>query len=475
MSIMKEYVHLPEFPVIICTMCKYGVVRDHIEAHFTGESHKKLGKAKRAELVAEIARIDGLISNEAELEQREFPFPPPTSALILALGEPQTNGLRCTFRLDNAECGYICCSLRYMRKHELKAHGWKSERKGGRPRKDGTSTTVDVPWTAGVHCQRFFNHGPKSRYFEVRPVAETRREFRLASRADQFEAKKQALLEAIQKAEKEEDRKIVEPDEAKEPSPWLRRYHAIREVVGLEALFEANKKEFNKETQMPFDSWMDSTTVERYTEVCKQVLCFIFWAEKQEPDQRPPYGLTGRQQIMIESVQASIEKLIRWKADRQSQNEDSEDENEDENRDKNEKDDDIESNEEIEFMKTIQRDILRLWITLLNHPLQDNGYKSVLISAMAIVGIREDGGWLDAEDYTPKYSAVIKMSRLMVIQEACQRQREAIQQRQEHGYSLKEAQHDAQQAGYGYYHLVHKLTHAFMTMAHDGRDPTPMQ
>ena len=45
------------------------------------------------------------------------------------------------------------------------------------------------------------------------------------------------------------------------------QYHAVREVVGQQAMFEANKKEVNKETTMPFDSWMDITTVQRYTKV----------------------------------------------------------------------------------------------------------------------------------------------------------------------------------------------------------------
>jgi hypothetical protein len=45
----------------------------------------------------------------------------------------------------------------------------------------------------------------------------------------------------------------------------------------------------------------------------------------------------------------------------------------------------------------------------------------VLISRLVILGIREDGGWLDAEDYTPKYSAVIKLAHLMVVEEAYER------------------------------------------------------
>jgi hypothetical protein len=52
---------------------------------------------------------------------------------------------------------------------------------------------------------------------------------------------------------------------------------------------------------------------------------------------------------------------------------------------------------------------------LLNQLLQDNEYKSVLISGLAMLGMREDDRWLDAEDYTPKYSAVIKLARLIVV------------------------------------------------------------
>jgi hypothetical protein len=44
-----------------------------------------------------------------------------------------------------------------------------------------------------------------------------------------------------------------------------------REVVGLEALLEANKKEVERETQRPFNSWMETSTVHRYTEVWKQM------------------------------------------------------------------------------------------------------------------------------------------------------------------------------------------------------------
>ena len=66
-------------------------------------------------------------------------------------------------------------------------------------------------------------------------------------------------------------------------------------------------------------------------------------------------------------------------------------------------------------MGRIQRQVLQLWIALLNQPLQDDEYKSVLISGLAVLSIREDNGWLDAEDYTPKYLTVIKLAWLIVV------------------------------------------------------------
>ena len=95
----------------------------------------------------------------------------------------------------------------------------------------------------------------------------------------------------------------------------------------------------------------------------------------------------------------------------------------------------------------------------------------MLISGLAILGMREDDGWLDAEDYTPKYSAVIKLARLMVVQEAYERRREAIAQYESRGLSMKQARDKAD----SHYVLTRRMVCAFMTMAHDDQDPKPIQ
>ncbi len=77
---------------------------------------------------------------------------------------------------------------------------------------------------------------------------------------------------------------------------------------------------------------------------------------------------------------------------------------------------------------------------------------------------------MDAEDYTPKYSAVIKLARLMVVQEAYKRRREATKQYKNRGLSAKQAREKA----LSYYVLTRGLVSAFITMAYDGKDPKPM-
>jgi hypothetical protein len=69
--------------------------------------------------------------------------------------------------------------------------------------------------------------------------------------------------------------------------------------VGLHVLFEANKKEVEKETNMPFDSWMNITTIEWYVKVWKQLLLFVFRAEEVNINKRPLYVLTEEQQTAM--------------------------------------------------------------------------------------------------------------------------------------------------------------------------------
>jgi hypothetical protein len=58
----------------------------------------------------------------------------------------------------------------------------------------------------------------------------------------------------------------------------------------------------DKEVQMPFNSWMDITTVMPYTEVCKQLMRYVFRSKGIKPEKRPGFELTERQQMAIDDV-----------------------------------------------------------------------------------------------------------------------------------------------------------------------------
>jgi hypothetical protein len=121
---------------------------------------------------------------------------------------------------------------------------------------------------------------------------------------------------------------------------WLiqeARYKAVREIVGQQALFEANKKEVEKETNMPFDSWIDITTIERYVEVWKQLLLVVFRAEDDEPEFRPPYVMTEAQQSAMQTVRDKIGAFQEWKEE-QAKSAEGEDRDEDEGFDDGEDD-----------------------------------------------------------------------------------------------------------------------------------------
>ncbi|KAK6593640.1 hypothetical protein H4I95_11032 [Botrytis cinerea] len=416
---MDPFVHFPVQGVVVCSECKYAVLPSHINAHLKDEGKHKAVKVGREHIVHEIQAIRGLKTKTAELNH--LVFPPIGNPPIPILQQPRKDGLKCQLQNEyGTPCQYIACQLQKIQKHCRQVHQWENPQKKGRPE---TGREVQVPWRTGVHCQHFFVRGPGAQFFEVQAVESSPA---ISLRDVDLDAAKMALKQAMQQAEEDIRHQITEPEAAREPNPWLRRvgwvehlegfdrtelqalvapvrndepelevlcrafdwliqdaqHHCIRPVVGLEALFEANRKEVDQDVRMPFDSWMDITTVIRYTEICKQLLRYIFRSKDIEPEKRPGYGLTERQQMCIEDVWTSIEELIWWKEEQGALGSGAEDK-------------EGESDEEIEWIGRIQRQILRLWMALLNQPLQDDEYKSVLISGLAVLGCgRTTAGWM---------------------------------------------------------------------------------
>jgi hypothetical protein len=108
-------------------------------------------------------------------------------------------------------------------------------------------------------------------------------------------------------------------------------------------------------------------------------------------------------------------------------------------------------------------------MTLLNHELGDDEYESVIISGLAVMGFRDDGGWLNAEDYTTKYSGVIKVARMLVIYQSYMER--------EDGYKMNQKFMDDIQARSRtepMFDIVRRKVRKFMTLVSDKGQPTPM-
>ena len=64
---------------------------------------------------------------------------------------------------------------------------------------------------------------------------------------------------------------------------------------------------------MPFDSWIDITTVCSYMQIWQQLLCYVFCAEGEKPKDRLAYKLTEQQKISMRRLQDVVEEFQDWK------------------------------------------------------------------------------------------------------------------------------------------------------------------
>lgn len=167
----------------------------------------------------------------------------------------------------------------------------------------------------------------------------------------------------------------------------------------------------------------------------KQVLCYIFRSQRiDETTERPAYQLTGRQASALLLLQHRLQEFRQWKSRPEALAAELE------------ADGIWTSDAEVEEMEKIQKAILALCMSLLDHSPAHSECKSALISGLAVLAIDEHGGWLSAENYTSKYSAIVKLARLLVVHSAYLKVDSSIQRCLDQGYSQEQAQ--AQTGGY---------------------------
>src|SRR5512140_2273885 len=175
---------------------------------------------------------------------------------------------------------------------------------------------------------------------------------------------------------------------------------------------------------------MEGPTIHKYINVWKQVLGYTirtrFFDTAYSP--LPPFKLTDLQTRLLDSFLQLIQQLEPGSSEPTGG-----------------------------YPSPLKRVCLDFLVSLLDHPIPDSEYDSILLSALAAMGIREDGGWLQPSQYTTTYSAIIKIARIVVIQQ-----------------SFLEVQEQQEGLRKSLFVTVREKVSRFMVLNHNGNLPTPL-
>ncbi|PON20110.1 hypothetical protein TGAM01_v211033 [Trichoderma gamsii] len=478
---MDPFVYLPEYPFVICSVCKFACVANEVAAHLQ-QQHIPATAAEVRRISDVVKAIPGIIKTQEEL--RQWSVPPPTTPPIPIIPPPEPDGLGCN------ECPYVARTPKTIRAHYRNKHEWVNDRGPGRwAKKLGAEKERAVPWRTGVQCQRFFPSRVASSWFEVgrglppsvkpdqdtdgvdkeaeflnRIHREDEEAFVKESKAaiktvdDKWEAdrwlNRVGWAAHLKDVDRDDLAKAVRPIEEHEVE--LQKMWAVFDQVldsayavavnrspGTAELYEVERKEIYVTPETPFNGRMEPKSWENYKDKWRTLMCVWQRMELLDEDERPPYRLTTKQakrwgefRTGVKAVVSGSDKIGRYTDDR------------------------------------LQRPCLDMVVSMLDHPLQNgNHYESIIISALAVMGMDDHGRWMSALSYTPIYSAVIKVAKYLVLYQSVLERGEEIA-RLRHTMSRKKAEEKAT----GLFRIVRQKVRRFMTRISDeaDADPTPM-
>lgn len=468
---------LPAYKVIICKKCRFACVANEVETHLSSRNHGIVATERRA-IAASVQALPDIHRTQQDLDQ--FRYPDAACAENPLLQPAENDGLACN------ECPYVCRRVRWIQEHCRTTHGWANPRSRGRVRASDETKIPSVPWRAGVRCQRFFRTRVASGWFEIE------REATAGQQAPpQQAARETGAQRIIQAAEQQRQRfrqaqraKIEVADAKLEPSQWLPRVgwavhlqgldrhelirsiepvqddehalgricqsvqrvaakaqaQAMRNRSGLVVLFELNRKDGEKKKNKPFVSMMEVDTWARYVEVIRGIVCFAVRTQEWDDEARPPYRFTKQQGELFDELVDTAEALEGAGI--------------------------VTDEDEARF----DRICLDAVVSMADHAFKASEYESVLISALAVMGLKPEGGWFPATEYTPKYSAVMKIMRLFVVQQAAAEHEDEVRALQASSVDEEEAW----QRSVGLVERVREKVLRFMVTSSHRTRPTPM-
>ncbi|KAH7242834.1 hypothetical protein B0J15DRAFT_371399, partial [Fusarium solani] len=419
------------------------------------------------------AKLD-LLQGQKDLIR--LPKPIPLGPPISQLGEPMQQGFRCTFE---PSCFYIGSQLRRIREHLRVFHKVKQKGQKGRPSKAAASQpsiATESYWRAGVAYQQLFKQGPRSEYFEVLLESDSSKALSLLEAKAAFEAQALAIRS-------KEARAIEQLNDFTAPNPWLRRLGSarhladfsgekdfLRELLSLDLTLTKESLEETSELDCFFLLWAFEELIQEAigliasNEIPLNALFEVNRQDASQPAKKPfsyrykkatqdRYAIVAKQLLQLASYEALSDNLNdleeAWLLAKGN----------------------FSSHKVIELYKGVKERTLALFISILDHQTKDSEFDSVMVSFLTVLSISPDGSWLGFETFTPFLSALVSISRLLILREAARKRDKAIQQHAELGSSLLEAR----EASPGYFELVQELVTRCMLNSPAGADTTPMQ
>jgi RecQ family ATP-dependent DNA helicase len=197
--------------------------------------------------------------------------------------------------------------------------------------------------------------------------------------------------------------------------------------IGVFVRLEAIRTEKHQTRFQPLQPYMDEKSIVEHVRPWQQILMFFARTQREHAWKSPKYRFTRRQREAWEALAEEAKRIAEGEEEGEEEEEMEVEEVEDEIMadDVNEAIDEMETEEdraaegisEPETLSSIQKACLEFCIALLSQSITRKEYDSPLVCALAVLGVKEDG-WKGAEQYPPILSAVIKVARFMVVQQA---------------------------------------------------------
>ena len=248
------------------------------------------------------------------------------------------------------------------------------------------------------------------------------------------------LLGCVEEPMAEPDPRQEQQAEPVEAAMWeamdgLARFSqtSVTRRIGVFVRLEAIRTEKHQTRYQPLQPYMDEQSIVKHVRPWQQIVIFFARTQRDHTWKSPQYRFTRRQRDAWEAFVEEAERVAGGEAEEQEE-EGEEEEGEEMDVDDSEEgmvDDVDEGIDEMETVQdtaanaiveptklsNIQQACLEFCMALMSQKITRREYDSALVCALAVLGVKEDG-WKGAEQYPPVLSAVIKVARFMVVQQA---------------------------------------------------------